>query len=75
MKRASTVGRPRRVTDEQVAAILAWHEGVLALKTLHAILKSIRKFAAGLGLSTGTVSDVIRRRGAFKQACPSTNRR
>lgn len=69
--RASTVGRPRKVTDEQVAAILAWHEGIQALKTLHTVLKPVRKFAASLGLSRGVVVDTIRRRGQFKQACPT----
>lgn len=72
---SSTVGRRRRVTDEQVAAILAWHEGIKALKTLHAYLKTVREIAALLGVSSGTVTDVIKRRGEYKQACPSKRAR
>lgn len=72
MRRGSTVGRPRILTDEQVRAILRRHEAVQALKVLHAYIQPVRQFAARLGVTTGAISTVIRTRGVYKQACPST---
>src|ERR1700733_5669611 len=50
----STIGRPRRLTDEQVARILAWHQQILALKSLRASLKTQRELAAELGVAPAT---------------------
>jgi len=75
MRRGSSIGRPRRLTDEQVAIILRWHEAIQALKVLHAYLRPGRELAAQLGVSHEAISTVIRRRGVYKQACPSTVRR
>jgi len=33
----STIGRPRRLTDDQVSIILAWHKQILAWKALRGI--------------------------------------
>jgi hypothetical protein len=56
----STVGRPRAVTDAQVAAILEWHRG----------RKTLKQVARELNLSPGTVRNVIQRNGEYKQASP-----
>jgi hypothetical protein len=68
----STIGRPRRLTDRQVAAILAWHEQIRAWKVLRGILKTQRQLAHELGVSPATISRVIARRGEFKQPSPET---
>jgi len=56
----STKGRPRLVTDAQVEAILEWHRN----------RKSMRVFAAELGLKKSTVQHVIDRKGQYKQPSP-----
>lgn len=56
----SLKGRPRKVTDAQVAAILAWYRN----------RKSLRQLAAELSLSPKLVRYVIARRGEYKQASP-----
>jgi IS30 family transposase len=56
----STVGQPRRLTDAQVAEILAWHR---SRKTLKQIAREYR-------VSTATVSNVIHRNGQYKQPSP-----
>jgi predicted transcriptional regulator len=66
----STVGRPRRVTDEDIARILAWHAEVLAWRAMGAGLKSRRALAQELGISPSTVAYVISRRGQYKQPSP-----
>lgn len=53
MSRRRQVGRPRRVTDADVAAILAWH----------ASRETQRALARRIGLSVSVVSRVIRSRG------------
>lgn len=63
----STIGRPRKVTDEQVRLILEWHEARKQVRTL-------KQLACDLGLAPATVYTVIRR-GPYKQACPSTRER
>lgn len=65
----STVGRPRRTTNEAVKIILEWHAQYCAWRAQRPV-PSIRQLARELGMSTGTVSDVIRRRGRFSQASP-----
>ena len=66
----STIGRPRRLTDEQVARIMAWHQQILALKSLRATLKTQRELAAELGVAPSTVARVIACRGQFKKSSP-----
>ncbi|HEX2493073.1 MAG TPA: hypothetical protein VHK24_04800 [Steroidobacter sp.] len=56
----STKGRPRRVTDAQVTAILEWHR-------TH---KNLNQLARELGLPVSTVGEVIRRQGHYKQPSP-----
>ena len=67
----STIGRPRRLTDEQVAVILTWHEQILALQALRASIKTQREVARELGVAPSTVAHVVACRGQFKQASPS----
>jgi hypothetical protein len=69
----STIGRPRRLTDQQIAAILAWHEQIRAWRVLRKAFKTQRQLARELGVSPATISYVIARRGEFKQ--PSPDRR
>src|SRR5581483_7446045 len=66
----STIGRPRRLTDQEVAIILAWHEQILALKALRATIKTQRQLACELGVAPSTIAHVIACRGQFKQASP-----
>jgi hypothetical protein len=66
----STIGRPRRLTDRQVAAILAWHEQIRAWRVLRKAFKTQRQLARELGVSPATISYVIARRGEFKQPSP-----
>jgi hypothetical protein len=65
----STVGRPRTLTDEDIARIFAWHEAVLAWKAQRASLPTARELAKELNVSTGAIVAVIRR-GQPKQASP-----
>jgi hypothetical protein len=58
------VGRPRRVTDADVAEILAWH----------ATRETQRALARRLGLSVRVVSRVIQSQGLhYKTAGPRTD--
>ena len=66
----STIGRPRSLSDEQIATILAWHEQYLTWKALRGALKTQRQLASDLGVSTATISRVIACRGQFKQPPP-----
>ena len=57
----STQGRPRRVTDADVAEILAWADNHV----------TCRQLAAKLGLSVETVRKVVQTRGRhFKTESP-----
>ena len=56
----STLGRPRALTDAQVAEILAWRKS-------H---KTLVQVAREHGVSTETIRNVIRRAGVYKQASP-----
>ena len=71
----STIGRPRALTDEQVAIILAWHERYVAWKALRAALKTQRQLARELGVSPSTIAHVIECHGQFKQASPEQRTR
>ena len=66
----STIGRPRRLTDQQVAWVLAEYSRYLEWGALRATVKSQRQLARELGVSQGTVSLAIRWRGQYKQPSP-----
>lgn len=66
----STIGRPRRLTDQQVAIILAWHEEILALKALRARVKTQRQLAQELAVAPSTIAHVVACRGRFKRESP-----
>jgi DNA-binding MarR family transcriptional regulator len=66
----STIGRPRRLTDEQVARILSWHEQILALKALRATLITQRELAEDLGVAPATIARVIACGGQYKKRSP-----
>lgn len=57
---SSFMGKPRTVTDEQVAAILEWKKNQ----------KSLKQLASELGLKESTVKYVISVKGQFKQPSP-----
>ena len=56
----STVGRPRNLTDAQVAEILSWHRS----------RKTIADVARDYGVSAATISAIIRNEGFYKQPSP-----
>ena len=68
--RKSTIGRPRILTDEQVVAIMAWHDARSVWRAQRAAVKTLRQFAKEMGVTHGTITYVIRRRGELKQASP-----
>jgi hypothetical protein len=65
----STIGRPRVLTDAQVAAVFAWHDAVRMLKAQRAAIKTLRQLANSLGVTHGAITSVIRR-GQLKQLSP-----
>ena len=57
----STTGRPRRLTDCQIAEILQWYHSRI----------SNRQMAERYGIARGTLENIIRTNGAhYKQASP-----
>ena len=68
--RKSTIGRPRTLTEAQVAAILAWHDAMSAWMATRASIKTIRQVAKEMGVTHGAITYVIRRRGQMKKASP-----
>lgn len=57
----STTGRPRRLTDLQIAEILAWYHSRL----------TNREVAQRYGIARGTLENIIRTNGThYKQAPP-----
>jgi hypothetical protein len=64
--RHSTVGRPRRLTDADIEAILLWH----------ATRRTTRQVAAQYGISTSLLRMLIQTRGAhYKKIAPPHLRR
>lgn len=59
----STIGRPRSLTDEQVARIFKWHDAILAWKAQRSSLITIRQLAKELGVTHGAITSVLRQRG------------
>lgn len=53
----STIGRPRALTDEQVAEILAWYRS----------RRTLTQVARQYGVSVSTIRDVVARAGSYKQ--------
>ena len=66
----STIGRPRVLTDEEVAVVLAWHQEVMAWRKRGAALKTRAELASELGVSPSTITRVIARHGEYKQEPP-----
>ena len=66
----STSGRPRRLTDQQVAWVLAEYSRYLAWRAQRTTVRSQRQLAKELGVSQGTVAFAIRWRGQYKQLSP-----
>jgi IS30 family transposase len=54
----STVGRPRALTDNEVAEILAWAQS----------RKSLQQVARDYSVSPSTIHNIIRSNGEYKQA-------
>lgn len=65
--RKSTVGRPRRLTDQQVARVLTEYARYLAWRALRVTVKSQRQLASELGVSQATIALAIRLRGHYKR--------
>jgi hypothetical protein len=66
----STVGRPRALTDRQVAVILAEHVRFIAWQALRQTVKSQRELAREFGVSQATISLAVRSKGDYKQPSP-----
>ncbi len=56
----SSLGRPRALTDAQVADVLAWHR----------TRKTLEQVAREYGVCKGTIENLIRRGGIYKQPSP-----
>jgi IS30 family transposase len=56
----STIGRPRALTDAQVAEVMAWHR----------TRKTLAQVAREYGVCEETISNLIRRDGLYKQPSP-----
>ena len=66
----STIGRPRVLTDEEVAVVLAWHQEVMAWRRSGALIKTRAELASELGVSASTITRVIARHGEYKRESP-----
>ena len=73
--RTSTMGRPRRLSDADVARILTWHKARCVWLAAGTSLQSRRALAAELGVSPSTISHVIACRGCYKQPSPERRNR
>jgi helix-turn-helix, Psq domain len=69
---ASTVGRPRLLTDRQVEVVLAEHVRFVAWGALRRAVKSQRQLAREYGVSQGTISRAVRSKGNYKQPSPES---
>jgi hypothetical protein len=69
----STVGRPRRLSDQQIRAILEEYANYLVWRALRRDVMSQRDLARAMGVSPATISYAVRMQGKYKQ--PSPNRR
>jgi len=69
----STVGRPRRLSDQQIRAILEEYANYLVWRALRRDVMSQRDLARAMGVSPATISYAVRMHGKYKQ--PSPNRR
>ena len=69
-KHCSSVGRPRRLTDSQVAWVLTEYSRYLTWRAQRTTVKSQRQLAKELGVSQGTINLAIRSRGHYKQLSP-----
>lgn len=66
----STVGRPRRATDEQIKFILNWYVEYTAWLATRPKIPTQTALAKRLGLSITTVNEIIHRSGRYKQTSP-----
>ena len=64
------MGRPRALTDRQVATILAEHARFLAWRALRQTVKFQRELAREFGVSQGTIHLATRSHGQYKQVSP-----
>jgi len=67
----STVVRPRALTDEKVARILAWDD---AWREARLKLKTLKELALELGVSEMTIRRAIASRGQYKGPSPERRR-
>ena len=72
-KLGSTVGRPRRLADQQIREILHQYASYLAWRALRRSVMSQRDLARAMGVSPATISYAVRMKGKYKQ--PSPDRR
>lgn len=63
----STLGRPRKLTDEQVAAVMFWSRLPKRARP------SSVQLAASLGVAETTIRKCVARGGRYKKACPTYN--
>jgi transposase len=70
MSRGSTIGRPRKLSEAQVATIMRWHAEWLAVKTQQTKVQALRQLARSLGVSAATIYNAIQRKGQYKQPSP-----
>jgi hypothetical protein len=63
----STIGRPRKLSNEQVRTVLAWRARYVAWREMGTHLKSQRALAQALGVSPSTISYVVRIGGRYKK--------
>jgi len=56
----STVGRPRKLSDEQVEEILRWHRA----------RRTLAQMARDFGVSRSAIEQAIKRRGVYKLPSP-----
>jgi transposase len=68
--RKRTIGRPRALTDRQVAVILEEHARFLAWRAQRQSVKSQRQLARQFGVSQATISLAVRSKGQYKQRSP-----